>query len=332
MMQGGEMEIIMKKGCIVGYGAIGPVHAAALDRLKIDYAVCDCDPERLGRATAAEKYENFEKMLSDKSIDVVHICTPHYLHVPMAEAALAAGKHVILEKPVGISSEETSRLFNYAGDKEICIMLQNRKNPAIKKMKELTDKREFGELRSMCAFLTWHRDREYYAQDAWRGKWSTEGGGLLINQAVHTLDLLCWLGGGYVSLKGGISTRLLGDCIEVEDTADAVVKTACGVDACFYATNCNAGNSPARIELEFERGVLRYGDNLLLYINGADVRVLASDSSDVPGKAYWGDGHREVIEEFYGYLDGREESYMRLECAKDVTRALFDFYSGNAPE
>ncbi|MBP3361091.1 MAG: Gfo/Idh/MocA family oxidoreductase [Clostridia bacterium] len=316
----------MKKGCIVGYGAIGPIHAAALDKIGAEYAVCDCRPERTERAGAVEKYRDFEKMLCDKSIDVVHICTPHYLHVPMAEAALAAGKHVILEKPVGISPGEAERLFNYSGGREICIMLQNRKNPAVKKMKELTDKREYGELRSMCAFMTWHRDREYYAQDEWRGKWSTEGGGLLINQAIHTLDLLCWLGGGYVNLSGGISTRLLGDCIEVEDTADAVIKTACGVDACFYATNCSAYNNPVRIELEFENGVLRYCDNMLLYINGGDVRVLARDSAEVPGKAYWGGGHAEVIGEFYSYLDGSSESYMHLDCAKDVTRAIFDFY------
>lgn len=319
----------MKKGCIVGYGAIGPIHEAALKEFGIEYAVCDCDEQRLARSEAECKYTDFEDVLKDESIDVVHICTPHYLHVPMAKKALEAGKHVVLEKPVGISPDEVKTLFDYKGDKEICIMLQNRKNPAVIKMKQLIDGGSLGKLQTLNAFLTWHRDADYYATDAWRGKWETEGGGLLINQAVHILDLICWMGGGYKSMSGGIATRLLGDCIEVEDTADAVVETESGVSACFYATNCSPVNSPLHVEACFEEGVLRYSDNLLMYVHDGTVEVLASDSVDTPGKSYWGTGHKIVIGEFYDYLDGKTDTYIKLENAKDVTRALFDFYKKN---
>jgi len=316
----------MKKGCIVGYGAIGPVHKAALDEIGAEYAVCDCNINRLEKSDASEKYTDFDKMLENKSIDVVHVCTPHYLHVPMAKKALESGKHVVLEKPVGISSEEVKELFEYKGDREICIMLQNRKNPAVVKMKQIIDSGSLGELKSLNAFLTWHRDADYYATDAWRGKWGTEGGGLLINQAVHILDLVCWMGGGYKSLSGGISTRLLGDVIEVEDTAEAIIETESGVKACFYATNCSTVNSPMHIEACFDEGTLRYSDNLLMYVHGGEVDVLAADSTDAPGKSYWGTGHKSVISEFYDYLDGKCDTYMKLENATGVTRALFDFY------
>ena len=314
------------KACIVGYGAIGPIHAQALQKLGIEYLVCDNNTERLKRAGTRGKFSSFEDALNDNSIDVIHICTPHYLHVPMAEEALKHGKHIVLEKPVGINADEATRLFNYSGDREICIMLQNRKNPGIIKMKEMLDSGELGKLITLNAFLTWYRDKEYYAQDAWRGKWATEGGGLMINQAVHTLDLLCWLGGGYDSLSGGISTRVLGDCIEVEDTADAIIRTKSGLDACFYATNCSPFNSPMRIEATFENGVLSYCNNMLLYISNQSVKVLETDATASGSKSYWGLGHQAVIGEFYSYLDGKADNYLRLENAKDVTRALFDLY------
>ena len=317
------------KACIIGYGAIGPVHANALSNSGIDYVVCDCNPERLKKAENLGKFSSFEDALNDASIDVVHICTPHHLHVPMALAALEKGKHVVLEKPVGISPDEVKKLFYYQGDREICIMLQNRKNPCVIKMKELIDSGKFGKPITINAFLTWHRDKEYYAQDEWRGKWATEGGGLMINQAVHTLDLLCWLGGGYKKLSGGISTRLLGYCIEVEDTADAVIDTASGIKACFYATNCSPINSPMRIEAVFEDCVLSYCNNMLLLITDSSVEILATDATASGSKSYWGLGHQAVIKEFYSYLEGKADNYSKLENAKDVTKALFDLYKRN---
>ena len=317
------------KACIVGYGAIGPIHANALSNSGIDYVVCDCNPERLKKAESLGIFTSFEAVLNDTSIDAVHICTPHHLHVPMALAALEKGKHVVLEKPVGINPEEVKKLFDYQGDKEICIMLQNRKNPGIIKMKELIDSEAFGKPVTLNAFLTWHRDEEYYAQDEWRGKWATEGGGLMINQAVHTLDLLCWLGGGYKNLHGGIATRLLGDCIEVEDTSDAVIETNSGIKACFYATNCSPINSPMRIEATFDDCVLSYCNNMLILINDGAVEILETDATASGNKSYWGLGHQVVIKEFYSYLDGKADDYSRLEYAKDVTKALFDLYKRN---
>lgn len=316
----------MKKACIVGYGSIGPIHAAALEKHKIPFDVCDCDNERLKKSGSHAKFTDFNDVLNDSSIDVVHICTPHFLHISMALDALKHNKHVVLEKPVGINRAEAEKLFNYNGNKEICIMLQNRTNPSIIKMKELIDNNAFGKPITLNAFLTWNRNEKYYAQDSWRGKWSTEGGGLMINQAVHTLDLLCWLGGGYESMKGGISTHMLGNCIEVEDTADAIIKTKSGMNVCFYATNCSPINSPPRIEAVFENCVLRYGDNMLMLIKENQVEILANDSVRNGKKSYWGMGHQYVIKNFYDYLDGNADDYLRLENAHDVTNALFDLY------
>lgn len=315
----------MSRACIIGYGAIGPVHAKALENIGINYCVCDCNPDRLAKAGEKGKYSSIDECLADSSIEVVHICLPHYMHVPIAELAVKAGKKVILEKPVGINREEVNGLFEKYSE-EICIVLQNRKNPCAIKLKEILENNVYGKVKAASAFLTWSRNREYYESDEWRGKWSTEGGGLMINQAVHTLDLLCWLGGGYKSLKGSIATRKLGDVIEVEDTADMIVSLNSGIDACFYATNCAESSAPPRIEFECENGTLRYGNNMLILISDGKVEILAQDSTDVPGKSYWGKGHESVIREFYDYIDGKTNSFSNLGTAKDAMYALFDLY------
>ncbi|MBQ7976108.1 MAG: Gfo/Idh/MocA family oxidoreductase [Clostridia bacterium] len=315
----------MSTACIIGYGAIGPVHAKALEKIGINYYVCDCNPEKLKLAGEKGIYNSIDECLSDTKADVVHICLPHHMHVSVAEAAIAAGKKVVLEKPVGINRKEVNRLFDRYSD-EICIILQNRKNPCAQRLKEIISNEVYGKVKSACAFLTWSRDREYYESEEWRGKWSTEGGGLMINQAVHTLDLLCWLGGGYKSLKGGISNRKLGGIIEVEDTADMVIALNSGIDACFYATNCSQTSAAPRIEFECEKGTLRYGNNMLILISKDNVSILEYDSTEVPGKSYWGRGHESVIREYYDYLDGKTDSFFNLGIAKDAMNALFDLY------
>ena len=316
----------MKNGCVVGYGAIGPIHAKALKKMNCLYGVCDIDSEKIKHLDSVKKYSSYDDVLLDESVDVVHVCTPHYLHAEMAGSALAAGKDVVLEKPVGIDRSSVSKLMNYRGKHKICIMLQNRKNPSVSLMKKLIDGRRYGNLLSINAQLLWSRNEAYYAHDSWRGKWDTEGGGLLINQAVHIIDLVCWLGGGYSSLSGGISTRKLGDVIEVEDTADAVIELKSGIKAVLFATNCYPVNMPMKIEAVMENGILRYSDNMLTHITEDDVEVLSSDKRDFPGKAYWGSGHEDTIREFYYFLDGKSDSYIDISQASDAMNVIFDMY------
>lgn len=322
----------MKNSCIVGYGAIGPIHASAVEKSQYAnlYAVCDVDPKKTEQCLKEHDckiYSDFSEMLKDEKIDVVHVCTPHYLHKKMAVDVLKSGKDLVIEKPVTMTEEELNELCSINTDRKICVMLQNRTNKSIVTLKNIIDKdKSIGKMLGISAFLTWHRTPEYYNADEWRGKWKTEGGGLMINQAVHTLDLVDWLGGGIKSVKASISTKKLGDVIEVEDTADALFEMNNGSFGVFYAANTYTQSCPPRVEINFENASFRYADERLYKITNDKVEIIDEDKNVPEGKHYWGCGHRNVINEFYKVLSGKEGKYTSLDDAIHVMKVLFAFY------
>ena len=323
------------KVCIVGCGAIGPVHARAVCNAKNAelYAVCDNNKERAD--SLSEKYKvkvfyDFDEMLCDNEIDSVHICTPHYLHVPMAKKVLEKGKYVILEKPAAINYAELDELCEYDKKypKKLGFILQNRRNKRIQVLKDciLNDAGK-GNFIGAKAFHMWSRTPEYYANDSWRGKWSTEGGGALINQAVHSLDLVDWLCGGISAVRASISTKLLDDCIEVEDTVDALLDLKNGARACFYAVNTYTQNSPVNIEINYENVTYRYADEYLYRIKKGQIpEIIAGENVDVGWKNYWGDGHLGVIDSFYNVMCGEDGEYISLSDGISSAKAVLAIY------
>lgn len=325
----------MKRVGIVGYGAIAPLHAMTVDCLtsaKLS-AVCDINPECAEKA--AEIYDikiftDYDEMLKSGEIDAVHICTPHYLHKEMAVKALRAGCDVVMEKPVAMNEAELEDLISEEKQSKgrLCIMLQNRTNFCIRRLEELIKDTEYsGELISINGFLTWNRDERYYSSGAWRGKWATEGGGVLINQAIHLIDLIGFLGGRIDSVRGSISTKRHEGIIEVEDTADALFMLKNGNRACFYATNASGAESPVQLDVYMEKVHYRYADNSLYEIkNGKFSRVICTNDDAVPGKKVWGNGHKNVIESFYDETAESDIPYPTLDSCINSTRALFAFY------
>ena len=312
----------MKNVCIVGYGAIGPVHAKALEMVEQAklYAVCDIDAGK--RALCKEKYDvleydDFDIMLQDEDIDSVHICTPHYLHFEMIKKALAADKDVVVEKPVTMTREEFEALQELEGVERVCVVLQNRLNPCVQKLKEIVESRELGTVKAAKGILTWHRDKAYYESGAWRGKWATEGGGLLINQAVHTLDFFCYLIGEVKSVKANMFNYSLSDVIEVEDTFTAYLGFEHDVNGVFFATNAYAENSAPFFEVSFEKGTARYMDKKL-WVNG---ELLEEDTAPSTGKSYWGNSHTTLLKKYYD-----EHKYFTVADAKGTMETVFAMY------
>lgn len=222
----------MKNACIVGYGAIGPIHAMALEKTAQGrlYGVCDIDPARRRACReryGAVEYADFDAMLRDEEVASVHICTPHHLHYEMIRKALAAGKDVVAEKPLVRTREEWEELQRLPGAERICVVLQNRLNPCVQRMRELVRSGELGAVKAVRGILTWNRDRAYYESAGWRGKWETEGGGLLINQAVHTLDFFSYIAGDVCSVRADMCNHTLEGVIEVEDTLAAHLELSC---------------------------------------------------------------------------------------------------------
>ncbi|MDP4090155.1 MAG: Gfo/Idh/MocA family oxidoreductase [Bacillota bacterium] len=329
----------MKKlrSAIIGCGNIHVNHAKAL--MNSDFgelaAVVDINENRA--KAAAEKYNckyylDYKEMLKDNNIDVVHICTPHFLHSTMAIDSIAAGKHALVEKPVAVSVERAMEMIA-AKDKykkHLAVAFQNRYNNTSLKAKEIIEQGTLGKVRGLKAIVTWSRDKNYYLNDEWRGKWETEGGGVLINQAIHDLDLLQWFGGPMDSIKGNADLRVLNDVIEVEDTADATIRFKSGAVGIFYATNCYSMNSSVLIEIHLEDGMLRIEEGELFLIRDGAKTLLCSDtSSDSTAKSYWGEGHRKMIKSFYesimnddtkGYVTG-EESIKSLQIIEGIYKS-----------
>ncbi|MBR6729412.1 MAG: Gfo/Idh/MocA family oxidoreductase [Clostridia bacterium] len=302
----------MLKACVIGCGCVGPVHMQAIKDLENAdlYAVCDNRPERADKAAetyGAKAYYSIEEVLADKEIDIVHIATPHYLHVDMAIAALSAGKNVVLEKPVAISREDLERLSNAekASDKKVCVTLQNRYFDNLLALRELVkDSEKTGKLLGVTGIITWDRGETYYKQDPpWRGHWETEGGSLMCNQAMHLIDLMHVFAGPAERVYATISNKRLKGIIETEDTAEALIEFKSGVRGVFFGANTYTGSKPIQLELDFENVRYRYADQRLytIYPDG-NVEVSQKDCDKKPGKAVWGNGHYRVITDFYNSL------------------------------
>ena len=296
----------MKNVCIVGCGAISGTHADALSKIEEAHivSVCDIVPERADRLAAkcgAKAYYSLEAALADSQNEYYHICTPHYLHCKMISSVLDAGKCAVTEKPAVMTKEELSVMASWDRTR-VFYIFQNRHNNAIKALLSDIDGTVTGKLLGIKANHTWNRGAAYYNSGAWRGKWATEGGGVLINQSIHTLDLALLVGGDVKTVSAVMQNNSLKGVIEVEDTASVFCRFSSGATLNFFATNANAVDSAPFIEYYFENATYRY-DNYSLYKNGV---FLAADSPDAPGKACWGAGHEAEFAEIYGYGRGAD--------------------------
>ena len=299
---------------IIGCGAIHSLHADAVMNSGLTKltAVADIDEKRAVEASkkyGCKYFNDYKELLKQKDIYAVHICTPHYLHAPLAIEAMRAGKHVLTEKPIGINICDAREMIKVSAEtgKKLGVCFQNRYNTTSEKIKEVITSGKAGKILGGKAFVTWHRDEKYYANGAWRGTWDKEGGGVLINQSIHTLDLLQWFMGDIHSIKASIDTRLLEKVIEVEDTAEALIKFKSGAIALFYATNCYVTDSPVEIELVCEKALIRLGTELTIQYSDGEIEHVSDADKATGDKAYWGCSHKLLIRDFYNKLINKQD-------------------------
>lgn len=303
-----------RKVAIVGCGGISQVHAQVLGAME-DVELCafvDCRLDRAEKLAGqygegrAGVYGDLREMLMAENPQVVHICTPHYLHVPMTLEVLQGGGSVFMEKPPAISTRqfEQLELALTQSNGKLGICFQNRYNPSTKKVDELLQEGRLGKIRGGRVFVTWNRDVNYYRNSDWRGNWNTEGGGALINQSIHALDLLLrWLGEPDV-VEASMGNHHLRGVAEVEDVVEAFLGFPDGKRACFYATTAYVSDAPVQIELACEHGSVRVEEERVTvkYSPGQEAVYLLKAGSTV-GKAYWGSGHASCIGDFYRSLE-----------------------------
>ena len=301
---------------VIGCGAISVIHREAIDKNPDALLVSVCDIKKIVANDIAAQhqckaYTDYQQMLETENLDIVHICTPHYLHKEMIIKALSLDINVICEKPVVMNMQESEEVQIALKETtaKLAITFQNRYNPTSLVMKRYVDKGELGKLLGIKGYVSWFRTPEYYTESDWRGKYATEGGGFLINQGLHTVDLIQWLGGELEYIEGSYSTRALKDCIEVEDTSEIYFKFKNGAIGIFYGTNAYAVNSPVEMELLFEKGLLKYM-NGKLYIETDDQNFLFLERDFKAGEtepSYWGASHEKAINSFYQSVNGVDD-------------------------
>ncbi len=316
------------KSAIIGLGGISNVHSKVLlEQGHQIVAVCDNDKSRLEKFPLSKQYTDYLQMIEQTEIDVVHICTPHYLHAQMIIDCLSRGINVLCEKPLCISLEDGEKIVSVAkaSKAKFGVVHQNRYNPASVFVKDYLKKNP---PLTGIAFVAWNRDKSYYDADAWRGKQKTEGGGVLINQALHTLDLLQWYL-GMPSEVSAISTSLkLKEVIEVEDTVCATFSK--GSEFQFFATNCAITDFPIEITIKTENDIIRlYPDSVNLNGNPVDLTQVEAkcNSRRAYGKKCYGSGHSALFADFYDCVKtGRKFSIDAEEGLKVIKliRAVYD--------
>ncbi len=311
---------------LIGGGNITETHARAarvISDVKLA-AVYGTNPKKVGRLCSeygGAPYLQFEAFLAHRPMDLVIIGSPSGLHAAQGVAAAGQGLHVLTEKPMDITTERADQLIaatEKAGVK-LGVMFQDRVKPGIRQLKEWISQGLLGRLLLVDARVKWYRAPEYYANSRWRGTFALDGGGAVINQAVHTLDLILWLAGDVVQVQARKTTAL--HAIEGEDTAVALLEFGGGALGIFQATTAAYPGYARRVEITGTEGTIILEHDRMVSV---DLRSppaefnqeIAPDENQSASSAVVSDvqGHQALIEDFVEAIendrspvcDGRE--------------------------
>ena len=309
---------------VIGVKGIGRTHINSIvssenaDLL----AIADIN-EEAGKTAASnykvEWYKNYEEMLELEDLDAVTICTPHFPHSQMALKALDHDKHVLVEKPMAISVSEADEMIQRSRKKglKLGVVFQVRTMPINREIKRLIDSGEIGEIYRACIEACYFRTQAYYNRDAWRGKWATEGGGVLINQAIHDIDLMQWFLGRPIKIQGQIDTVY--HDIQVEDLASATMLFENGAQGIFQASTIDPMQTK-RLEVCGDKGKIELNGGARYAVLKKTVKeyIASGEAWDNKQEFQWFEikpktemisGHRAVIEDFaQAILSDREPS------------------------
>ena len=236
-------------------------------------ALCDVNParaEEYAKKYNVKAYSDYAEMLRDKEIDAVTICTPSGMHADQAIAAIEAGKHVLCEKPMSIKYEDPVENVNLAEKNNVRygIIFQCRYNDASVLVKEKLDDGTLGKVISARVVLTWCKPDEYYSLSDWKGTWEKEGGGVVIDQAIHSIDLANWFINDEIESVSAHMANRNHSIMEVDDSAEGFIKYKNGATLGFWAMNNYGCDEPIEIRLLCENGsVIMDYDNAVLTLN-----------------------------------------------------------------
>lgn len=330
---------------IIGVGAMGSYHANSVMEKKIGrcelVAVCDIDPAALAKFDdRVRKFEKSGELIRSGMCDAVLVATPHYGHTTIGADALGQGLHVLVEKPVSVHKADCERLIAaHKGKRQVfAAMFNQRTDPHYRKVKSLIDSGQLGELVRVSWIVTsWFRTDAYYASGGWRATWAGEGGGVLLNQCPHQLDLLQWLCGMPVKVSGfcALGKR---HKVEVEDEVTAYLEYANGATGVFITST---GEAPGtnRLEIAGDLGKVIVENNRITFTrNESSASKFCRESKalfaspevwnvEIPANGCGGQ-HVEVLQNFVdAILDGTPLIAPAREGARSVELANAMLYS-----
>ena len=277
---------------VVGTGGMGSGHCSIMGQIPEAHLAAICDINPAATAELAAKYgipafTSHKELLDSGLVDAVIIATPHYFHPPIAIDAFERGIHVLSEKPLGVTVSAVDAMLaaaknaNAKSGVKFGAMFQMRAEPQNQAAKQIVASGQLGEIYRTNLVMGWYRSQAYYDSGGWRATWAGEGGGVLINQAPHFLDLFTWLGGLPTKLTGQVRTRLHN--IEVEDEAFATLEYANGAHGYIYASTTEV---PTHTMLEIcgDRGkIVLHGNSLQHFSIDGSVRVFTTANTQMWG-------------------------------------------------
>ncbi|AGX06493.1 hypothetical protein B14911_03299 [Bacillus sp. NRRL B-14911] len=321
---------------IVGCGFIAKKHAAAIDKTDAArlVAVCDKVPatmEFYKKEYDAEPYTELEQMLEVDDIDIVCICTPSGFHASIAVQIAEAKKHIIVEKPIAMSIEDTDKIIGACNlnNVKLAVVHPNRFRPVVQELRKIMDQGLLGKISHASCIVNWNRNQEYYDQAPWRGT-KQHDGGVLMNQAIHNLDLLLWFMGTPDQVFSMEATRLRN--IEAEDVSVGTIKFDSGALGTVEAsTTVYPKNYEESITIFGEKGTVKIGGTNALYFEHLDIMDMTDDETkdlkDSIKADPWGTpGHQWIIEDMINAINENREPAVTGKDGKSVLKLVLFLY------
>ncbi len=291
---------------VIGAGNISDTHARAAVAAGLRIVGVHGDNQEKARQLAdrhgASAFTTLDALLAHQPLDLVMIGSPSGRHADHAIAAARTGRHALVEKPLDISTARVDQLIEEATRARVTIgvFFQDRLKPEIVEMKRRIDAGEIGTPLLATGEVKWFRPREYYSSSRWRGTWALDGGGALMNQGIHTVDLMLYLLGPVASVSGLTATRYHN--IEAEDTATALLEFVNGVQGTIDVTTAAPPGSPRRLRVTGSEGsLLLEGDRLIETTDGPPPPMENAASAVVTDVS----NHQRIIEDFVDAIRGQ---------------------------
>jgi len=260
---------------LIGSGNISETHAKAANEIagaeiSAVYGTNAARVEHLSQKYRAKPFSDFDAFLSHSPMDIVLIGSPSGLHAEQGIAAIRSGLHVLTEKPMDITTARADAMIKAADDRgvKVGVIFQDRLKPEILQLKQSICAGDLGKITLVDARVKWYRPPDYYSKSRWRGTFALDGGGALMNQGVHTVDLLLWMFGDVSKVQASIRTAQ--QAIEVEDTALAILEFANGPLCSLLATTAAYPGYPRRVEITGSEGTVILEDDRIV---ASDLRV-----------------------------------------------------------